>query len=435
MVMLKRLVAPVLASLLLAACGGGGGGGGSENSGSIPITIDADTAYTGKRTQAQLTHTNSMDFIRALYGADFNQVSLASNDRQVGIKDASFSQLDAQIRQVVLKSVRLSNGYVLAKTISEVEPCDGGGTVKLSGAVDDVTYLGTLTVSFDKCSSANSTLSGTAQMKVTGFNTSSNQVTAFELVYNQLTLVFNGVSYTVLGSQRYLASATNEKVISTMLRKNSITNKQSLIKNYTNDAKISSTSGVRYEHLLSGQVFLESYGYSTLSTIEPIEYYTYEYPVRGQVILKGLSNSKLRLTGSDYGVLAELDSDGDNIYELYKLVTLENLNSSDAFTQNKAPETYLSHSGGPNGEVFIGDTVYLYTYSIDEDGDDVTHQWVIDQKPVGSKATIQNDIGASASIIIDVEGSYTIGVIATDSKGKSVKSTLTLETSCYPFCD
>ncbi|MBK8455113.1 MAG: hypothetical protein WAQ53_07380 [Thiofilum sp.] len=372
---------------------------------------------------------------RALYGADFNQVSLASNDRQVGIADASFSQLDSAIRKIALKSVQPSTGYVLAKTVSEVQPCDGGGTAKLSGTVDDVTYLGTLTVSFDKCSSANSTLSGTAQMRVTGFNTSSNQLTAFELVYNQLTLVFNGVSYTVLGNQLYSASANNEKVISTMLRKNSITNKQSLIKNYTNDAKISSTSGVRYEHLLSGQVFLESYGYSTLSTIEPIEYYTYEYPVRGQAILKGLSNSKLRLTGSDYGVLAELDSDGDNIYELYKLVTLENLNSSDAFTQNKAPEIHLSHSGGVNGEVFVGDTVYLYAYSTDEDGDSVTHKWLLDKKPVGSKAIILNSTAESASIIIDTAGSYTIGLIATDSKGKSVKSSLTLETFCYPVCD
>ncbi|MBK8455115.1 MAG: hypothetical protein WAQ53_06995 [Thiofilum sp.] len=60
--MLKRLVAPVLAALLVG-CGGGGGGGGSSDSGSTPITVDADAAYTGKRTEAQLTPTNSMEFI------------------------------------------------------------------------------------------------------------------------------------------------------------------------------------------------------------------------------------------------------------------------------------------------------------------------------------------------------------------------------------
>lgn len=73
----------------------------------------------------------------------------------------------------------------------------------------------------------------------------------------------------------------------------------------------------------------------------------------------------------------------------------------------------------------LGDTVKLdASKSYDADGDEITYQWLLKQKPAGSQAQLSSVDTVISSITPDVAGQYEIGLVADDGKGEGVSQTI-----------
>ena len=69
----------------------------------------------------------------------------------------------------------------------------------------------------------------------------------------------------------------------------------------------------------------------------------------------------------------------------------------------------------------LGDTVKLdASKSYDADGDEITYQWLLRQKPVGSQAQLSSVYTVLSSITPDVAGKYEIGLVVDDGKGDEI---------------
>lgn len=68
----------------------------------------------------------------------------------------------------------------------------------------------------------------------------------------------------------------------------------------------------------------------------------------------------------------------------------------------------------------LGDTVTLDgTGSSDDDGDDLSYQWSINERPNGSNAELTDSVSAIISFLPDVVGSYTLSLIVNDGTSES----------------
>ncbi|MCF6436631.1 YHYH protein [Pseudoalteromonas sp. MMG022] len=82
-------------------------------------------------------------------------------------------------------------------------------------------------------------------------------------------------------------------------------------------------------------------------------------------------------------------------------------------TTNRAPVA----SAGADQNVGIGQTSTLSgSASRDDDGDDLSYQWSMLERPDNSQASIQNSTSISASLVPDVEGIYRISLTVSDGE-------------------
>lgn len=87
------------------------------------------------------------------------------------------------------------------------------------------------------------------------------------------------------------------------------------------------------------------------------------------------------------------------------------LDIDDALDENLAP---TAHAGG-NQEVEIGETVVLDgSLSNDPDGDNLTYQWELANRPGGSTATLQDPNAEQTSFVADKRGSYVARLVVSD---------------------
>lgn len=321
MVMLKRLLVPIIASFMLVACGGGGGGGGSSES-SPTNPYDADAKYTGTRTQATITKANKLDFLRALYGVEYEGFSLASSEQSAALQEQSFSSLTKDLTALALYVVKPS-GYTLAAAtpVNKTIACPQGGTTQITGEIDSQTGLGVATLNMVNCIATIGKANGTIQLAITGYNVAAQQPTAFTLTFQNLKVDYSIVSYTAVGTQSYSLVQGIETTTSNIHRLNHATNKQSLIKNY----KVVSASPYDTRFKLSGQAYVQDQGYVNLTTLENVVFNSVGIPITGKALFSGAGNSKLRITASATSFMFELDSNGDGTYEETGYITFIDL--------------------------------------------------------------------------------------------------------------
>lgn len=307
MVMLKRLVAPVLAALLVG-CGGGGGGGDSGSTN----PYDADAKYTATRTQATITTANKLDFLRALYGVEYEGFSLASAEQDAA-QEQSFSSLTKDLTALALQVAITPASYTLAAAtpVNRTIACPSSGTTQITGEIDSQTGLGTVTLTMVNCVTTIGKANGTMQLAITGYNVAAQRPTAFTLTFQNLKVDYPIVSYTAVGTQSYSLVQGIETTTSNIHRLNHTANKQSLIKNY----KVVSASPYDTRFKLSGQAYLQDHGYVNLSTLENVVFSDVGIPIVGKALFSGAGNSKLRITASSSNFMFELDSNGDGTYE------------------------------------------------------------------------------------------------------------------------
>lgn len=313
-------------ALVLTACGGGGGGGsdsGSNNSN----PYDADTKYTGKREQASLTTNNQYYFVQALYGKEYEAFSLASaNNTSVMNQEQGFSKLTKTLTALAINSVKgqMSTYQPMAsKPFNQTYACSKSGNYQVNGELDDQTLLGVVIMTYNNCveSDAPGKLNGTAQLAITGADKINQELTAFTLTFQNFNVTYDALNYVVVGTQNYSKTSGIETTISNIHRLNKNTNKQSYLKNY----KVVTSAANATTFKLSGQVYLQDYGYANLSTLSNITFNSLGVPTSGQALLAGANNSKLRLTASASSLMTEVDSNGDNVYESKGYITLVDL--------------------------------------------------------------------------------------------------------------
>jgi len=91
-------------------------------------------------------------------------------------------------------------------------------------------------------------------------------------------------------------------------------------------------------------------------------------------------------------------------------------------TENSAP---IAEAGDTQAIISIGTTVQLDgRTSYDPDGDPITYQWTLTQKPEGSTATLSNPSSSMPTFVADKNGSYVATLVVTDSRGKASESDL-----------
>lgn len=316
-----HFILPLAVSLLLTACGGGDGGGSSN---STPVNpYDADAKYTGIRTQTTITTNNKLDFIRALYGVEYEGFSLASTGQNSTTQEQSFSSLTKDLTALALHATIKSTGYTLAaaKPVNDTIACPNGGTTKISGEVDKSTGIGVVTLAMTNCITTIGKSNGNVQLAITSYDLAARKPTAFTLTFQNLKVDYPIVSYTAVGTQSYSVVQGIETTTSNIHRLNHTTNKQSLIKNY----QVVSISPYDTRFKLSGQAYLQDYGYVSVSTLENVVFSDAGIPIAGKARLAGANNSKLQITATTSNMMLELDSNGDNVYEETSYITFAEL--------------------------------------------------------------------------------------------------------------
>ena len=138
--------------------------------------------------------------------------------------------------------------------------------------------------------------------------------------------------------------------------------------------------------------------------------------------------SSATLTGAD-SVLPTLHIDHPGTYQL-QLIVNDGLQDSvpDTViltTTNSAPVA----NAGPDQTPHVGDTILLDgSASDDVDGDNVTHSWLLTQKPAGSQTALNQANTATPGLYIDKSGHYNVELIVNDGQLNSEPDNVAIDT-------
>lgn len=143
--MQHKLYPTLLLATTLAACGGGGGG-------SANVTAnDTSAAYSGKRDLASLNTGNQQIFADAieLSAMDIGS-SLGLAARPSMSIGSGISHLEQRHNLVsrAMEEYMVSRNYQ-ARAFNSTTTCNNGGSISVSGELNDQTAQGDLTVTFN----------------------------------------------------------------------------------------------------------------------------------------------------------------------------------------------------------------------------------------------------------------------------------------------
>ncbi len=298
----------VLASSILVACGGG-------SSSDSTSTTSTNVTYTGSRATATLSQSNQTTFVSALLVSAFDVALLAdeagarASKTEVPTTVLRLEPFYAQLRQSVDQQIQQAQNTA-ARTIQASQNCASGGTLSVSGTLDNTTNLGTLQFTFSQCNTGDALVNGSGAVTLNAYDTTYDMITDMTFVANNLveTVVSSGKSFTLGGSFRYLYDATTgvEQGISNLARKSS-TGKQTLDSNLAFVADSLSAA-------VSGGLCEGDNGCVTVATPE-----TYQMSsgviTQGSVVMTGASGSKVKLYSTSGVLWMDLDANGDGTYE------------------------------------------------------------------------------------------------------------------------
>lgn len=290
----------------LAACGGGGGGTAS--------TETAPLVYSGATTAAQLTTTTAGPLAGAIVSSSTSAGAIAAyevNPRQPPVAETAASILPA--RQIA-RSLRaaLSIGHsgrslplpTTGLAIDDVTLCDDGvGTLRLTGTLDDVSGLGTLTATFSACLSAGYVLNGGMSMRIDAIDLGLLLPLDVSFALTRLSVAGPGIDGETSGSLRLqvdLAARRETLTMDTVARDRStgqMSWNQNLVVASTYDSYPDGSFGGMNE-TLAGRIYDSRYGYLDVATHLPFRYEevsTQSFPVSGEMLLSGANGAQMRL--------------------------------------------------------------------------------------------------------------------------------------------
>lgn len=297
--MQHKLYPTLLLATTLAACGGGGGG-------STNVTAnDTSSAYSGKRDLASLNTSNQQTFADAIELSALDIVSgLGMAARPDTPIDANLSPLGQRHNMIshALDEYMARRNYQ-ARAFNSSDDCSNGGSISVSGDLNDQTGQGDLTVSANQCREDEILLAGSGTIKVNKVDFTLQKITDYALT-SRMSMSYAGRTYSETGVMQVNSDpyAGRVNVVSNINR--SVAGQQILDNNVTLAAD---SSGIT----IGGQLCESNHGCANIST--PLKISLVYSSV--QVILTGASNSKMRFrieSGRDW---VDLDANGDGRYE------------------------------------------------------------------------------------------------------------------------
>ena len=448
---IKRILLSSAIALTLSACGGGGGS--NDNSSSKKLTPDPDGAYTGGTNPALLNASNTPTFASIIAGQSSSTDFLSRDEAQNNSVLTNQSELIDKLTQTI-KPASTSNS-LQARSVSETTACEFGGSVSVAGEVDDSAETGILIYTFKDCEIEDNTIiNGLASEEVHSRYDPESSV----LSYDDLKLSQSGESFTLVGTIAYTTEysvradgneETTEKQITNLASTHASSGLTSYLKDYTSMRYLSYNEE---QQSVSGKIYLSTEGYATVSTSS--DYSTDSHsgsiiPRQGDLYLTGASLSKGRIRNSAneqiYYTLAyrlDLDTDGDNIYELTSIQDSYSGTTS-ALKLNEAPVAVINiehNSSNYNYDDHSDEHHYMLGTSFkldadnsyDNDDSDLSFTWTIEEKPDGSTAQLEpydqidqlsgEIIQEKQRFIPDEKGDYKISLKATDINGSQQSS-------------
>lgn len=309
---------------LLSACGGGGGGDSGSNvvADSPPSvalsTSNFDTA--GKEVMGGISNVSNIgDFSTFLTGAEVS----------TGITFVQF--LQAKYPQP-LKAMK-QTAYLSGVTVSESEPCSGGGSVAFSGNVRSKVNPSpgdAITLTASNCRDGGATVNGSLSLRILSVSGNFDSF-PFSMRLEASTTDFRAstgtATYQSSGSMTLNVTSTssiNQDLVITIPRMVSsvAAGTKTETYQYFNYSMTSSIRGSNTSLILNGGVNIPSLGGNlvTVRTVQPF-ISTTSYPRSGSAIATTALGGTMRITAtSGSQALIELDGTSDGAYEASKSV-------------------------------------------------------------------------------------------------------------------
>ncbi len=308
---------------LAVSCGGGGVGGGEA------ISLN----YTGLTTAAVITEANKEELVEnALLAADagsLNPLGVVSSSSTPSRQSALLPGLVITVNRLGSK-LDLSTSAVPTVSVTGAmnslnnETVNGecGGSMTMSGTMDDVSGDFSLNVNFNNMNDCSGVLNGQASMsgKVDLTGTGSFKMTFSRLSYR------DGTDSMTMNGYIQIDMNASGAATSTMQMDYRDNNANKVYRvNYTVNF---SYDGMNAIMTMTGRFYHPDYGYIDINT--PVAFHgpTDDFPSSGQIVVTGGAGSagptRVRATFQSGGsYLLEIDLDGDGVYESSETCTLD----------------------------------------------------------------------------------------------------------------
>lgn len=211
-------------------------------------------AYTGNRAPTLLNKTNTLRFVELLFGtSDLDGLANRPDSRLVvPEKESSVILQIKSMTDLISQETRVSN--IARRSVSEYRNCPNGGSLNVSGDLDD-NDRGALLVEMYQCIlEDNVTLDGEMSFLDTSEPNSGNE--SYLLSFTRLTAIINGERVIQTGSIQHYEGYSQQwfyKTVTNLYGSNSITGEEYLFENVT-DLK------GNYSGSLSGKIYLSNNG-------------------------------------------------------------------------------------------------------------------------------------------------------------------------------
>jgi len=322
---MSRIGLVAMVSLGLSNCGGGDSAVSTTTV--AGATTVAGVTYSGKTTAAQITSTNATALAGSAGKASSSGVGIsalrASGATPAKIKATQASQsIVASVKETLLKRGHvLAIGVIQTSTLtsngSQDFPPNGSGQVTATSKIDDVTGLGSLTMTFASYYDGVTTLNGTLAVNVTAAD-ATLAPTAMSITMTDVSIVnASGISH--MGGTIGMSTTSNTDAL-TMDIVLSADSQSAKLENFvytsTHDGSISK---LLLSESISGRFYDSTEGYFDIVTSNPFLYSpagSMNPSTGGPMIYTGGGSSKLRITPVDsINATIDVDADGDGIYE------------------------------------------------------------------------------------------------------------------------
>ena len=311
----------------LAGCGGGGGGGdGTPTDGTT-----AGITYTGNTNPASITTTNASALVGNLIGGA-SVAEATSNVQPAAAREPAgwsgvvsvLDRLLSRTRGVAATSATGGLDYHAAASVpvDETVPCDSGSMI-LSGSLDDQTGRGTLTLTFDACTTDGETWNGTGTFRVDAMDLTYFEITDGLMTFPSLTITGAEVDISMSFDVRLqvVIGDNLERLTMNLVTRDNGTGEMLKYENLVEENVYAPSvlSPSSYTQIVRGRMYDSTDGYVDVITpeVSPFSFSSLEqiYPDTGVLVLTG-AVSNLRLsTESNARVVVDLDSDGDGVHE------------------------------------------------------------------------------------------------------------------------